>query len=102
VYRYAPSQSIRYQETRLQGPSNQTPILCPIASLPNPAQKANQISVTTSSEGFSNIDWKDVKAVRALNKALLKEDWNLDVEMKDDRLCPPVCLLLDAFLTVDT
>jgi methyltransferase len=48
-------------------------------------------SVTTSSEGFSNIDWKDVGAVRALNYALLKEDWQLEVEMMEDRLCPPVC-----------
>jgi len=48
------------------------------------------LSVTTV-DGFSNISWKDVAAVRALNKALLKEDWKLEVDMKEDRLCPPVC-----------
>jgi 23S rRNA A1618 N6-methylase RlmF len=50
-------------------------------------------SVITSPEGFSNIDWKDVEAVRALNQALLKEDWQLDVAMMQDRLCPPVRLI---------
>jgi 23S rRNA A1618 N6-methylase RlmF len=47
-------------------------------------------SVTTTDE-FSNINWQDVAAVRALNKALLKQDWGLEVDMKEDRLCPPVC-----------
>lgn len=49
--------------------------------------------MTTSPEGFSNIDWKDVEAVRALNQALLKEDWQLNVAMMQDRLCPPVRLI---------
>jgi methyltransferase len=53
-------------------------------------EKITYLSVNTSSEGFSNIDWKDVGAVRALNYALLKEDWQLDVEMMENRLCPPL------------
>ena len=55
----------------------------------------------TTVDGFSNINWKDVGAVRALNKALLKQDWGLEVDMKEDRLCPPVCAPLRLPLIVD-
>lgn len=60
-----------------------------------------RFSVTTN-DGFSNINWKDVGAVRALNKALLKDDWGLEVDMKEDRLCPPVCPLGRSGLMIDT
>jgi 23S rRNA A1618 N6-methylase RlmF len=59
------------------------------------------LSVTTV-DGFSNINWKDVAAVRALNKALLRQDWGLEVDMKEDRLCPPVCRYAGLRLTIDT
>jgi len=59
-------------------------------------------SSVTTVDGFSNINWKDVAAVRALNKALLKEDWKLEVDMKEDRLCPPVCRYAHLRLTIDT
>ena len=55
------------------------------------------ISVTTN-DGFSNIDWQNLEAVRALNKALLSQDWGLEVDMKEGRLCPPVCLRLSLSL----
>ena len=58
-------------------------------------------SSVTTVDGFSNINWKDVGAVRALNKALLKQDWGLEVDMKEDRLCPAVCAPLRLPLIVD-
>jgi 23S rRNA A1618 N6-methylase RlmF len=59
-------------------------------------------SSVTTIDGFSNINWKDVAAVRALNKALLEEDWGLEVDMKEDRLCPPVCPPSYLRLMIDT
>lgn len=53
----------------------------------------DEISVQVSSDGFVNIDWKDSNALRALTTALLEEDWELDVELLGDRLCPTVCHL---------
>jgi hypothetical protein len=46
-------------------------------------------SVKTTEES-SEIDFKDANALRALTTALLKEDWNLDVQLREDRLCPTV------------
>ena len=43
-----------------------------------------------TTEGPSQIDFKDANALRALTTALLKEDWNLDVQLREDRLCPTV------------
>ena len=63
-------------------------IICPIVRR---FKDETDGSVTTN-DGFSNIDWQNVDAVRELNKALLKEDWSLEVDMKKGRLCPPVCL----------
>lgn len=65
----------------------------------NPAKLRSSV---TTIDGFSNINWKDVAAVRALNKALLKQDWGLEVDMKEDRLCPPVCPPPDLCLMIDT
>jgi len=59
-------------------------------------------SSVTTVDGFSNINWKDVSAVRALNKALLKHDWGSEVDMREDRLCPPVCAHRKLNLIVDT
>lgn len=36
------------------------------------------------------IDFSDAAALRALTTALLKEDFDLDVKLRDDRLCPTV------------
>ncbi|GFG24790.1 putative methyltransferase-like protein C27D7.08c [Aspergillus udagawae] len=36
------------------------------------------------------LDFSDPDAVRQLTKSLLKRDFNLDVEIPDNRLCPPV------------
>ena len=49
-------------------------------------------SVTVSDGGYANIDFKDPAALRALTCALLKDDWDLDAELREDRLCPTVRL----------
>lgn len=36
------------------------------------------------------LDFTDPDAVRQLTTSLLKRDFNLQVEIPDDRLCPPV------------
>ena len=37
------------------------------------------------------LDFNDPAAVKQLTKTLLKLDFDIDVELPDDRLCPPVC-----------
>ncbi|MCJ1300858.1 hypothetical protein MMC08_003657 [Hypocenomyce scalaris] len=37
------------------------------------------------------LDFSDPDAVQQLTKSLLKRDFNLELELPDDRLCPPVC-----------
>ncbi|KAK1925018.1 hypothetical protein DB88DRAFT_525720 [Papiliotrema laurentii] len=54
--------------------------------------------VTTTAEGSSQIDFKDSNALRALTTTLLKEDWQLDVELREDRLCPTGYLEPDGWL----
>ncbi|KAI9638368.1 uncharacterized protein MKK02DRAFT_22258 [Dioszegia hungarica] len=44
--------------------------------------------VTVSPDGYASIDFQDPTALRALTRALLKEDWGYDVELREDRLCP--------------
>ncbi|PLB42700.1 DUF890 domain protein [Aspergillus candidus] len=46
------------------------------------------------------LDFSDPDAVRQLTKSLLKRDFNLDVEIPDDRLCPPVPNRLNYILWV--
>lgn len=36
------------------------------------------------------LDFSDPQAVQQLTKSLLKRDFGLDLELPDDRLCPPV------------
>lgn len=36
------------------------------------------------------LDFQDPETVRALSKAILKTDFNLQLEIPDDRLCPPI------------
>ncbi|ODO11849.1 hypothetical protein I350_00633 [Cryptococcus amylolentus CBS 6273] len=48
--------------------------------------------VTVSDAGIPCIDFKDPRALKELTHCLLKEDWTLDVQVRDDRICPPVLL----------
>ncbi|EPS43464.1 hypothetical protein H072_2531 [Dactylellina haptotyla CBS 200.50] len=41
-------------------------------------------------KGRNSIDFHDPEAVRQLAKALLKRDFNLDVDLPEDRLCPAI------------
>ncbi|BEI91271.1 uncharacterized protein CcaverHIS019_0400910 [Cutaneotrichosporon cavernicola] len=45
-----------------------------------------------------NIDFSDAGALRALTTALLKEDFGINVELRQDRLCPTVANRLDYVL----
>lgn len=36
------------------------------------------------------LDFSDPESVRQLTKALLRRDFNLSIELPEDRLCPPV------------
>ena len=38
------------------------------------------------------LDFTDPKSVMQLTKTLLKLDFDLDIELPDNRLCPPVCI----------
>ncbi|KEQ95112.1 hypothetical protein AUEXF2481DRAFT_29832 [Aureobasidium subglaciale EXF-2481] len=38
----------------------------------------------------AHVDFQDPKALQQLTKSLLKRDFNLELELLDDRLCPPV------------
>ncbi|KLT38635.1 hypothetical protein CC85DRAFT_331431 [Cutaneotrichosporon oleaginosum] len=46
----------------------------------------------------NNIDFTDAAALRALTTVLLKEDFDLDVRLREDRLCPTVANRLDYVL----
>lgn len=41
-------------------------------------------------DGRDSIDFADAEAVRLLNRALLRASWNLDWDIPDGALCPPV------------
>ncbi|WWD09200.1 hypothetical protein V865_007322 [Kwoniella europaea PYCC6329] len=56
--------------------------------------------VTVSEEGSASIDFQDPSALRSLTKCLLKEDWDLDVDLREDRLCPTLTNRLDYLLHV--
>ncbi|GAA5990356.1 hypothetical protein JCM10908_007330 [Rhodotorula pacifica] len=49
-------------------------------------------------QGRASIDFRSEEAVRVLNRALLKRDFELDVELPPDRLCPSVPGRLDYVL----
>ena len=36
------------------------------------------------------LDFSDPESVRQLTKALLRRDFNLSIELPEDRLCPPI------------
>lgn len=44
----------------------------------------------SAKDGYASIDFQDSKALRALTRVLLKEDWGYEVELREDRLCPTV------------
>ncbi|GAA5979297.1 hypothetical protein JCM11641_001986 [Rhodosporidiobolus odoratus] len=50
--------------------------------------------------GGATIDWKDDVAVRALTSALLERDFQLSIELPEDRLCPTVPSRLEYVLFV--
>ncbi|WVO19840.1 uncharacterized protein IAS62_001130 [Cryptococcus decagattii] len=51
--------------------------------------------VNISEDGYPSIDFQNPAALRELTKCLLKEDWNLDVDLREDRLCPTIPNRLD-------
>ncbi|AAW42333.1 conserved hypothetical protein [Cryptococcus deneoformans JEC21] len=51
--------------------------------------------VSVSEDGYTSINFQDPTALRELTKCLLKEDWNLDVDLREDRLCPTIPNRLD-------
>ena len=48
-----------------------------------------ELTVGPSTKG-RELDFNDPKSVMQLTKTLLKLDFDLDIELPDDRLCPPV------------
>ncbi|OWZ61579.1 hypothetical protein AYX15_06227 [Cryptococcus neoformans] len=51
--------------------------------------------VNVSEDGYPSINFQDPTALRELTKCLLKEDWGLDVDLREDRLCPTIPNRLD-------
>lgn len=47
----------------------------------------------------ASIDFTDARALRALTAALLRHDFDLDIELRDDRLCPTVGSQITHLLT---
>jgi methyltransferase len=52
---------------------------------------AEHRSVQVTPSGYASIDFQSPDALRTLTCALLKQDWDLDVDLRDDRLVPTVC-----------
>ncbi|GAA5862028.1 hypothetical protein JCM8547_001563 [Rhodosporidiobolus lusitaniae] len=77
----------------------------PYSSAPDFPQLARDVPafapfLRSSGAGRATIDWKDDAAVRALTAALLERDFQLAVELPDDRLCPTVPSRLEHVLFV--
>ncbi|KAL7423922.1 hypothetical protein Q5752_001507 [Cryptotrichosporon argae] len=53
-----------------------------------------------SPSGRLFVDFKDPRVLRALTTALLKDDFQLDVTLREDRLCPTIANRLDYLLNV--
>lgn len=60
-----------------------------VSQTPSVSSQADVCSVTKSNHGAS-IDFTDARALRALTATLLRHDFDLDIELRDDRLCPTV------------
>ncbi|WWD17985.1 hypothetical protein CI109_102431 [Kwoniella shandongensis] len=56
--------------------------------------------VTVGEDGHVSLDFQDPAALRALTRCLLKEDWDLDVDLREDRICPTLTNRLDYLLHV--
>ncbi|GFZ46189.1 hypothetical protein JCM24511_04436 [Saitozyma sp. JCM 24511] len=72
---------------------------------PNFAQLASRYPdfapfVTVGSDGYASIDFQDAAALRTLTRCLLKEDWKLDVDLREDRLVPTLANRLDYLLHI--
>lgn len=52
-------------------------------------------------KGKVTIDFKDARSIRVLTKCLLKSDFNLDVEIPEDRLVPTLPLRLNYILWIE-
>lgn len=52
-------------------------------------------------KGKVTIDFKDPQSLRVLTKCLLKADFNLDVEIPEDRLVPTLPLRLNYVLWIE-
>ncbi|KAI7848125.1 hypothetical protein BDC45DRAFT_541341 [Circinella umbellata] len=57
--------------------------------------------VHTDKSNNPYIDFKDPEAVRTLTWCLLKRDFNLDIKLRHDRLCPPVPNRLDYIIWIE-
>ena len=47
-------------------------------------------AIYTNKYGNTTIDFSDASAVKALNQALLKSQYNLDWDLPKENLCPPI------------
>ena len=48
------------------------------------------VSVYTNKQGGFSIDWRNSEAVREFTRVLLLEDYQINVEIPSDQLCPMV------------
>ncbi|GAA5891460.1 hypothetical protein JCM8208_007288 [Rhodotorula glutinis] len=81
------------------------PLRNPYAALVDYAELAQAVPALApflrpARDGRQTIDFRDDAAVRALNAALLKRDFGLDLDLPRDRLCPAVPSRLEYVLFV--
>ncbi|XP_026274624.1 U6 small nuclear RNA (adenine-(43)-N(6))-methyltransferase [Frankliniella occidentalis] len=60
-----------------------------------------RLHATIDISGKVSIDFKKAETIRALTRALLKEDWNLDVTLPKEYLVPTVPLRLNYILWIE-
>ncbi|KAK8865830.1 hypothetical protein IAR55_000978 [Kwoniella newhampshirensis] len=56
--------------------------------------------VSVAEDGHVSLDFQNPAALRALTRCLLKEDWDLEVDLREDRICPTLTNRLDYLLHV--
>ncbi|WRT63970.1 uncharacterized protein IL334_000897 [Kwoniella shivajii] len=56
--------------------------------------------VNISEDGAAYIDFQDASALRSLTRCLLRDDWDLEVNFREDRLCPTLANRLDYLLHI--
>ncbi|GAA6055031.1 hypothetical protein JCM3770_006703 [Rhodotorula araucariae] len=81
------------------------PLRNPYAGPVDYAELAQQVPALSpflrpSRDGRQTIDFRDDKAIRALNAALLQRDFALSLDLPEDRLCPAVPSRLEYVLFV--